>query len=157
MTSIGTCLWFDGRAEEAAAFYTAVFGGEITRVTRSSGLDRSEGDVVTVDFRILDRDFTALDGGPGRAFSEAVSFVVPCDDQAEIDRLWDALTADGGRPGRCGWLTDRFGLSWQIVPSILPGLLAGADREAADRVGRVVLASRKLDIAEIAAARSQPG
>lgn len=152
MKPIVACLWFDARAEEAAAFYTDVFGGELGRITRSTGLDRAEGAVLTVDFRILGRDFTALNGGPKYAFDEAVSFVVPCDDQHEVDLLWSALTADGGRPGPCGWLTDRFGLSWQIVPAVLGDLLASEDRAAADRVARVVLASYKLDIAELEAA-----
>ena len=113
------CLWFDGKAEEAAEFYTRLLpGSSVDKVWRSPADTPSgpAGMVLTVDFTLNGQHFQGLNGGPDFSFNEAVSFVVECEDQAEVDRLWDALTANGGEPGPCGWLKDRFGLSWQIVP-----------------------------------------
>ena len=124
------CLWFDGQAEEAAAFYAALLpDSHVDRVWRSPADTPSgpAGTILTVDFTLAGQRFLGLNGGPDFRFNEAVSFVIECEDQAEVDRLWDALTADGGEPGPCGWLKDRYGLSWQIVRE-------GVQRAA--RVGR---------------------
>lgn len=153
MSAIAPCLWFDGVAEDAARYYVEVFGGEIHRVVRSPAAapDVEEGDVLTVDFRVRDLEFTALNGGPQFTFNEAVSFMVACEDQAEIDRLWDELTREG-RPGPCGWLTDRYGLSWQIVPRRLNELLADPNRGRAQRAMQAMLRMQKIDLAAIEAA-----
>ncbi|MFP5343903.1 MAG: VOC family protein [Candidatus Limnocylindria bacterium] len=143
------CLWFDGRAEEAAAFYAGVFAdSHVDRVWRSPAETPSgpAGMVLTVDFTLLGQRVQGLNGGPDFRFSEAISFVVECDDQAEVDRLWDALTADGGEPGPCGWLKDRFGLSWQITPRELNDLVGDPDPERARRAMEAMLAMGKLDI-----------
>ena len=130
MSKISPCLWFDGQAEEAAALYTSLFpNSRIERVNRSPGETPSgpEGMVLTVDFTLDGEPFIALNGGPDFQFNEAVSFSIDCEDQAEVDRYWDALIADGGEPSVCGWLKDRFGVSWQVVPKVLPEYLR-ADR-----------------------------
>jgi predicted 3-demethylubiquinone-9 3-methyltransferase (glyoxalase superfamily) len=116
------CLWFDGKAEEAASFYTSLLpNSSVDKVWRSPADTPSgpAGMVLVVDFTVGGQQFQALNGGPDFQFNEAVSFVIECDDQAEVDRLWDTLIADGGEPGPCGWLKDRFGVSWQIVPKAL--------------------------------------
>src|ERR1700756_1615900 len=135
---ITPCLWFDTQAEEAANFYTSVFdGGRIIQVSRygKAGQNvhgREPGSVMVVEFEIAGQTFTALNGGPLFKFSEAVSFQVMCEDQDEIDRFWAKLS-DGGQPGQCGWLKDRYGLSWQIVPAVLPQLITNARGEARER------------------------
>ncbi|MBX3381152.1 MAG: VOC family protein [Phycisphaeraceae bacterium] len=142
-------LWFDSNAEEAAAFYTAVFkDSRITMVTRygDSG-PGPKGSAMTVAFELAGQKFTALNGGPHFKFTEAISFVVSCDSQAEIDEYWERLTADGGKPVQCGWLKDKFGLSWQIVPSILPELLT--DHDKSERVMKVLMEMGKLNIARL--------
>ena len=152
MSKIRPCLWFDGQAEEAANFYAAIFAGSrVGKVTRSPAdyPSGAAGDVLTVEFTVAGQDFIGLNGGPEFNFSEAVSFSVDCEDQAEVDRLWEALTADGGEPGPCGWLKDRFGLSWQIVPRALPEMLAHADREGAARAMKAMMEMCKIDIAAI--------
>ncbi len=113
-------LWFNGNAEEAVEFYLSVFPGS----KKTGGLPGPDGKPLTISFELGESAFTALNGGPNFSFNKAISFVVPCDTQEEIDYYWEALTAGGGQPVQCGWLDDRFGLSWQIVPSNIAGLLS---------------------------------
>ena len=149
------CLWFDHQAEEAATFYVGVFeaGSRITRVSHYTGEGQEihgqvAGSVMTVSFELAGCALTALNGGPSFKFSEAVSLQVMCDSQAEIDRYTEKLSADE-RAQQCGWLKDKFGLSWQIVPAILPELVGDPDTNKASRVMRAVLQMKKLDIAEL--------
>ncbi|MFJ8622438.1 VOC family protein [Kitasatospora sp. NPDC093550] len=148
MQKISTFLWFDDQAEEAAAFYTSLLpDSRITRVTRFGEAGPGvPGTVMTVDFELAGREYVALNGGPEFSFTEAVSLQVECDDQREVDELWAKLTADGGQEGPCGWLKDRFGLSWQITPKVLLDLVGGEDRAKADRVMAAMLRMQKLDI-----------
>ena len=146
------CLWFDGRAEEAATFYAGLLpDSRVEKVWRSPADTPSgaAGTVLTVDFTLLGQRFQGLNGGPQFRFSEAVSFVVECEDQAEVDRLWGVLTADGGEPGPCGWLKDRFGLSWQIVPRELIHLIEDPDPERARRAMEAMLEMTRLDVDEL--------
>ncbi len=155
--TITPCLWFDGEAEEAARFYVSVFGnGRIGRISRygREGREihgRPEGSVMTVEFEIEGRSFTALNGGPLFKFSEAISFQLPCESQQEVDHYWAALSADG-QTGQCGWLKDRFGLSWQIYPAALPDMMCDPDPAKAGRAMRALLGMTKLDIARLRAA-----
>ena len=144
------CLWFDTAGEDAARFYTTVFpNSRITRTTHyGSAGPRAEGLVMTVEFELDGQPFIALNGGPDFTFDEAISFSIECETQEEVDRYTDALT-DGGEQGPCGWVKDRFGLSWQVVPRILNELVAGPDREKGQRVMVAMLTMRKLDIAEL--------
>ena len=145
----GVCLWYPGAAEEAAEFYTSILDdSEITQVFRPA----PGAPAVTVAFRLGDSEFIALNGDTAPAFTEAASIVVRCPDQRQVDRLWAALTADGGEPGMCGWLKDRFGVSWQIVPDQLVDLLASPDTDAAGRVMEAMMAMTKIDIAELESA-----
>ena len=144
-------LWFDTEAEEAAAYYTSVFDdSRIVTVTHygESG-PREAGMVLTVEFELGDQRFVAINGGPEFRFNEATSFVIECEDQAEVDRLWEALTVDGGEPGPCGWLKDRFGLSWQVVPRRLNELVDDPDPERARRAMEAMLKMGKIDVAEL--------
>lgn len=153
------CLWFDGLAEEAAGFYTTLFpGSHIEKVWRSPADTPSgpAGMVLTVDFTLNGQRVQGLNGGPHFRFDEAVSFVVECDDQAEVDRLWDALAADGGEPGPCGWVRDRFGLSWQVVPRRLSELVEDPDPDRARRAMEAMLTMGKLDVAELERAADGP-
>jgi predicted 3-demethylubiquinone-9 3-methyltransferase (glyoxalase superfamily) len=144
-------LWFDNQAEEAARFYTSVFKkSKILNVARyseagSNASGRPKGSVMTVVFEIEGQRFIALNGGPYFKFNEAVSFVVNCNTQAEVDKFWKKLSA-GGQEGQCGWLKDKYGLSWQIVPATLGDLLSGKDAVRLQRVMEAVLKMRKLDI-----------
>ena len=152
MSKISPCLWFDGRAEEAAAFYTSLFpNSRIERVNRSPGETPSgpEGSVLTVDFTIDGEPYIALNGGPDFEFNEAISFSIDCRDQSEVDHYWDALIADGGEPSVCGWLKDRFGVSWQVVPTVLPEYLRGQDRAAAKRALDAMMQMTKLDVEKL--------
>jgi len=146
-TRITPCLWFDGNAEAAATFYTRVFpNSKIGKVARNTETAPGEtGAVLTVEFWLDGQEFLALNGGPEFSFSEAVSFVVHCETQKDVDYYWDALLA-GGTPSQCGWLKDQFGLSWQITPDILPELLSGPDRKKADRVMAAMMKMVKIDI-----------
>jgi predicted 3-demethylubiquinone-9 3-methyltransferase (glyoxalase superfamily) len=152
-------LWFDSQAEEAARFYTSVFDdSEILRIAYygEAGYEihhMKAGTVLTVDFRIAGQQFVALNGGPNFKFTEAISFIVDCEDQAEFDYFWDRL-GEGGDPSaqQCGWLKDRFGLSWQVVPSVLNGLMSGPDHAATERVMTALLAMKKLVVADLEAA-----
>jgi predicted 3-demethylubiquinone-9 3-methyltransferase (glyoxalase superfamily) len=155
MTTVYPCLWFDGKAQEAAEFYTGLFpDSRIDRVWRTPADTPSgpAGTVLTVDFTVGGLHLQALDGGPEFTFNEAVSLVWECEDQAEVDRLWDALTADGGEPGPCGWLKDRFGLSWQIVPKELNVLVSDPDPERARRAMEAMLQMGKIEVAGLRAA-----
>ena len=154
MQKISPCLWFDGQAEEAADFYCSVFpdeeiAGTMRNTASSPG---AEGGVVTVDFTLLGQSFVALNGGPQFTFSEAISLRVPCADQEEVDHYWDALVANGGEEGQCGWLTDRWGVSWQIVPTRLGELLGHPDPEKAGKATEAMLKMKKLVIADLEAA-----
>ncbi|MFE6720501.1 VOC family protein [Streptomyces albidoflavus] len=148
MQKITTNLWFDGQAEEAAAFYTSLFeDARVLGVERFTEAGPGEpGSVVTVTFQLAGQEFVAINGGPEFTFTEAISLSVDCETQEEVDRYWAALTADGGEEVQCGWLKDKYGLSWQIVPRALVELLASSDREAAARATRAMLEMKKLDI-----------
>ena len=147
MQKLTPCLWFDTDGEEAATFYTTVFpNSKITEVTRyGSAGPRDEGTVMTVAFELDGQEFIALNGGPDFTFSEAISFQVSCETQEEVDSYWSTLAA-GGEEGPCGWLKDKFGLSWQIVPTALPELLSDPDAEKAQRVMAAMLGMRKIEI-----------
>lgn len=155
MPSITPCLWFDRQAEEAAKFYCAIFpNSKITKISRypeNLPGDRA-GEVLTVAFELDGKSFTGLNGGPQFTFSEAISFQIEVDNQAELDRYWNALLADGGQESQCGWLKDRFGLSWQVVPTQLATLMTSPDRDAANRVAAAMMQMVKLDIAQLEAA-----
>lgn len=146
-------LWFDTEALDAAEFYCGIFpSSEVTRVTHSTEAGPGEpGSVLTVDFTLDDQRFTAINGGPQFPFTEAVSLLVDCADQAEVDRYWEALS-DGGEEVQCGWLKDRYGLSWQVCPADLGDLLHDADPARADRAVTAMLAMVKIDIDAIRAA-----
>jgi predicted 3-demethylubiquinone-9 3-methyltransferase (glyoxalase superfamily) len=147
MSTVTPFLWFDTEAKEAAEFYTSVFpNSRITKVTTRP--DRSEETVLTVEFDLDDRRFIALNGGPQYSFTEAFSLSIDCRTQDEVDRYWAILT-EGGEEGPCGWLKDRYGLSWQVVPEVLPRLLTDPDRDKADRVFAAMMTMKKIDIAEL--------
>ena len=151
MKTITPCLWFDDNAEEAVKFYTSVFkNGKILSTSYyGPGMHLPEGTVLTVTFEIMGQEFMALNGGPEFKFDEAISLMIPCDTQEEIDYYWDKLTAAGGQPVQCGWLKDKFGLSWQVVPRIIEKHLNDKDQAKTNRVMKAVMGMVKLDIAEI--------
>ena len=144
-------LWFDNNAEEAATFYLSVFkDAEILDVLRQGDAGPgAPGSALTVSFRLRDQHFVALNGGPHFKFNEAVSFLIDCESQDEVDYYWDALTADGGEPSQCGWLKDKYGLSWQVVPRVLIELLQSPDPARAGRVMETMMGMTKLDIAPL--------
>jgi predicted 3-demethylubiquinone-9 3-methyltransferase (glyoxalase superfamily) len=144
---ITTFLTFDGQAEEAVAFYTTVFANSrILSTTRYEvGGPGPEGELMSATFELAGQEFIALNGGPSFSFSQGISLFVDCEGQEEVDDLWEKLT-DGGEPGPCGWLTDRFGVSWQIIPRALGELLADEDREKAGRVMQAMLKMSKIEI-----------
>jgi len=150
LTKITPCLWFDTEGEEAAAFYTSIFeNSKIVEVTHfGSAGPRPEGMVMTVLFELDGQPFIALNGGPEFTFNEAVSFQVNCESQQEVDRFWSKLS-EGGEEGVCGWLKDRYGVSWQIVPTVLDQLIADPDRERSQRAMKAMLGMKKLDVAEL--------
>jgi predicted 3-demethylubiquinone-9 3-methyltransferase (glyoxalase superfamily) len=154
MQKITPFLWFDSEAEEAAKFYTSVFKNSkihaTTRYDETSGraAGRPPGSVMTVAFELEGQAFTALNGGPQFEFTEAISFVVGCKTQAEIDALWERLS-EGGATSQCGWLKDRYGVSWQIVPANLGELLSGPDAQRSQRVMHALLKMTKLDLAAL--------
>jgi predicted 3-demethylubiquinone-9 3-methyltransferase (glyoxalase superfamily) len=156
MPKITPFLWFDTEGEEAARFYTSVFpNSKIVDIARyGSAGPRPEGTVMTVSFELDGQRFVALNGGPAHTFSEAISFVVTCKDQEEVDMFWSKLS-EGGEEGPCGWLKDRFGLSWQIVPTVLAELLGDPDPGKAQRVMEAMLQMKKIQIDDLerAAAR----
>jgi len=143
MHKITPFLWFDDQAEEAAHFYVSLF-----KNSKVGQVSRGPKGVMTIAFEVDGQPFIALNGGPTYKFTEAVSFSVCCEDQAEVDALWDKLCEDG-QPGRCAWLKDKFGVSWQIVPKALPELLADPDREKSQRVMQAMLQMSKIDVAKL--------
>ena len=144
MGSITPCLWFDTEGQEAAEFYTSVFpNSKITKIRTRP--DRPEGTVITVEFELDGERFIALNGGPQFSFSEAVSFDVSCDTQEEVDAYWATLS-DGGEEGPCGWLKDRFGLSWQIIPERMGELLSDPDPGRYQRAMQAMLQMQKIDV-----------
>ena len=161
MQKITPFLWFDSQAEEAARFYVGIFdNSKISSISRygEAGKEvhhRPAGSVMTVAFRLDGQDFVALNGGPEFHFTEAVSFMVNCQTQEEVDKLWDKLGA-GGEPGPCGWLKDRYGLSWQVVPVALGEMLSDPDPVKAQRVMAAMLKMGKIDVAELRQAYESP-
>src|SRR5206468_4641682 len=160
MQKITPFLWFDDQAEEAADFYTSIFknsrvgnilryGEEAARVSESG---RPVGSVLTIEFEIAGQKFVALNGGPQFKFNESVSFVVNCETQEEVDYFWEKLTADGGEESACGWLKDKFGVSWQITPTVLIDMLHDKDPEKAERVMQAMLQMQKIEIPKLKAA-----
>jgi predicted 3-demethylubiquinone-9 3-methyltransferase (glyoxalase superfamily) len=150
---IAPCLWFDGNAEDAVNYYVSVFkDSRVLHVDRFNDVGPDpEAPVVFIEFQLNGQPFQAINGGPEFHFTEAVSFSIACANQDEVDYYWDTLT-DGGEPGPCGWLKDRYGVSWQVVPTALTELLRDADRERAGQVMRRMLQMGKLDVAELHAA-----
>ncbi len=159
MSKITPCLWFNGEAEVAANFYVSIFpDASIETVSRyGPGTRFPAGTALMVQFRLCGQRFQALNGGPEFSFTPAVSLSAACKDAAEVDHYWNALTADGGEEGRCGWLKDRFGVSWQIVPDGLGALLSDPDPARAQRAVQAMMAMKKLDLAAMrAAAAGEP-
>jgi len=154
MQKITPFLWFDGHAEAAAKFYTSIFTdskiGRILRygqeVAKVSASGQPVGSVLTIEFEIAGQKFVALNGGPQFQFNESISFVVNCETQKEVDYYWEKLTADGGQESACGWLKDKFGLSWQITPSVLIDMLNDKDPKKSERVMKAMLQMQKIDI-----------
>ena len=147
---ISPCLWFDNRIEEAVNFYISVFDGKLLSTSHyGEGAPQPKGTVMTMTFTLQDEEFMALNGGPHFQFTEAVSFMVKCKDQAEVDKYWNALTADGGRESQCGWLKDRYGLSWQIAPTVLLTCITDKDPEKAKRTMQAMMKMKKIDIAAV--------
>jgi predicted 3-demethylubiquinone-9 3-methyltransferase (glyoxalase superfamily) len=158
MQKITPFLWFNDQAEEAAKFYTSVFKnskvGKSTRYGESAekAAGRPAGSVMTVEFELEGQKFTALNGGPVFKFNESISFVVNCDTQEEVDYFWEKLSADGGQESECGWLKDKFGVSWQVVPTVLIEMLQDKDSEKSERVMKAMLQMQKIDIKKLNAA-----
>ena len=144
MPTITPFLWFDTQAEDAMNFYTSIF-----KDSRVISVSRAQGKVMSVQFELQGQKFMALNAGPHYKFTEAISFFVSCGTQAEIDDFWDKLTADGGTPGRCGWLKDKYGLSWQIIPTVLGSMLNDKDPAKAQRAMNAMLQMNKLDIRKL--------
>lgn len=160
MQKITPFLWFDHQAEQAVKFYTSIFenskvgrilryGEEAAKISKSG---RPVGSVLTIEFQIEGQKFTALNGGPAFKFNESISFVVNCDTQKEVDYFWEKLTADGGQESQCGWLKDKFGLSWQVVPTVLIEMLHDKNSEKSERVMAAMLQMTKIDIDKLNAA-----
>jgi predicted 3-demethylubiquinone-9 3-methyltransferase (glyoxalase superfamily) len=152
MQKITPFLWFDDQAEEAVKFYTSIFkNSKVGRVLRydenaAKASGRPLGSVLTIEFEIAGQKFTALNGGPEFKFNESISFVVHCDTQKDVDYFWEKLTADGGQESACGWLKDKFGVSWQITPTVLIDMLHDKNPEKAGRVMKAMLQMKKIDI-----------
>jgi predicted 3-demethylubiquinone-9 3-methyltransferase (glyoxalase superfamily) len=157
MQKIHPFLWFNDNAEEAVNFYLSVFkDGKILRTARYAEVPAEDrppcppvGTVMTVEFELFGQHYTALNGGPIFQFNESISFVVSCETQGELDNYWDALLADGGAPVQCGWLKDKFGVSWQVVPTVLSDLMASSDPAVCSRVTQAMLKMIKLDISAL--------
>lgn len=154
MPRITPNLWFDTQSKEAAEFYCSVFpNSKITNITYyGEAGPREAGSVMTVDFVLDGQEYTAIDGGPEFTFTEAVSFLINCDGQEEVDYYWEKLTADGGQEVQCGWLRDKYGLSWQVWPVQANDLMSDPDKERADRAMRAMLGQKKIDLAALKAA-----
>ncbi|WP_109476409.1 VOC family protein [Paraburkholderia sp. C35] len=154
MDKISTCLWFDGNAEEAVRFYTGIFSnsgiGDITHY--GDAVPGKAGQVLTVTFHLEGREYVALNGGPQYPFTPAMSMFVKCESQEEVDRYWDALLEGGGKPVQCGWLTDRYGLSWQIVPTAMMKFLTDKDQAKTQRAMQAMMQMVKLDVKALEAA-----
>jgi len=153
-----TCLWFDGNAREAAQFYVSIFpdsrmGGNWIAPTDTPS--NEQGTEVVVDFTIFGQPFIGLNGGPMFTFSEAISFQVPCADQTEIDRYWEILTADGGQEGRCGWLKDKFGVSWQVISPQMEQYIGGCDPAGAQAATQAMMTMSKIVLDDMRAAYEQ--
>lgn len=160
MNKITTCLWFDGKAEEAANFYASVFPDSAVTAIHRAPADYpagKAGDVLTVEFTVCGQSFIGLNGGGGNPFTDAVSFQIFTDDQAETDRYWNAIVSNGGTESACSWCRDRYGLAWQIVPRVLMAALANPDQAAAARAMQAMMTMRKIDIAAIEAALAGEG
>jgi predicted 3-demethylubiquinone-9 3-methyltransferase (glyoxalase superfamily) len=145
-----TCLWFDDCAREAANFYTSIFPESSLAdnwVAPTDTPGNEQGSEVLVNFTIFGRPFLALNGGPQFPHTEAISFQIPCADQNEIDKYWNLLTADGGQEGQCGWLKDKFGISWQVISSVMGSYLGGPDEAGRQRATQAMLAMKKIDLA----------
>ena len=157
MQKITPFLWFDNQAEEAVNFYVSVFKnskvGTIARYGDSG--PGPKGSVMTIAFELDGQNFTALNGGPHFKFTEAISLVVNCANQEEVDYFWGKLTADGGQEVQCGWLKDKYGLSWQVVPKILPELVQSGDPKKSERVMKALMQMKKLDVAKLKEAAEQ--
>jgi predicted 3-demethylubiquinone-9 3-methyltransferase (glyoxalase superfamily) len=153
------CLWFDGQAEQAAALYTSVFpDSKVTGITRyGAGMPVPEGSVMTVNFSLDGQEYIGLNGGPEYTFSEAISFQIMCADQEEVNHYWSRLTEGGGEEGPCGWLKDRFGVSWQVVPTQLMDLIQDPDPGRAQRATAAMMTMGKIEIAELQRAADQAG
>jgi len=157
MQKISPFLWFDSNAEEAANFYVAIFkDSKVLKIARYGEAGPGPaGSVMVVNFQIEGQDFIALNGGPLFKFTEAISFVINCQTQEEVDHYWNRLTAGGGQESQCGWLKDKYGLSWQVTPTILGELLADKDQKKAQRVMQAMLQMKKIDIAALKRAAAQ--
>jgi predicted 3-demethylubiquinone-9 3-methyltransferase (glyoxalase superfamily) len=157
MKNLVTCLWFDTESEEAAKFYTSIFpNSKLGKTTHyGSAGPRPEGSVMTASFELMGQEFVALNGGPQFTFNEAISFQVLCEGQDEVDDYWSKLT-EGGEEGPCGWLRDKFGVSWQVVPTALPRLLSNPDAEKAQRVMAAMMQMKKIEIADLEQAAEAP-
>lgn len=150
MQKISPFLWFDTQAEEAANFYVSVFkNSKLLKVVRNTGATPGPSKVLTVAFEIEGQTFTALNGGPHFTFSEAISFIVNCADEGEVDYYWDALLAGGGKASQCGWLKDRYGVSWQVVPTEFMQLASDPDPAKAKRVMAAMMQMVKLDLPKL--------
>ena len=146
---ITTCLWFNGNAREAATFYTSIFPDSSIANNWLAPVEtpgNEQGEEVVVNFKIFGRPFIGLNGGPQFPHTQAISFQIPCQDQAEIDKYWDLLTADGGKESQCGWLWDKFGVSWQVTSPRMNDFLAGPDAAGSQRATMAMLAMRKIDL-----------
>ncbi|UQI45504.1 VOC family protein [Streptomyces sp. HU2014] len=154
MPKITPNLWFDTQSKEAAEFYCSVFpNSKINNIMYyGEAGPREPGTVMTVDFELDGQKYTAIDGGPEFTFNEAVSFLINCDGQQEVDHYWEKLTADGGQEIQCGWLKDRFGLCWQVWPTQADAILGDPDKERSDRAVRAMLGQKKIDLAALRAA-----
>src|SRR5437667_9113298 len=163
MQKITPFLWFDAQAEEAVKFYTSIFKnskvGKVLRydeeAAKISQSGRPPGSVLTLEFQIEGQNFVALNGGPAFKFNDSISFVVNCETQEEVDYFWEKLTADGGNESQCGWLKDKFGLSWQVVPTVLSEMLQDKDPEKAEQVMKAMLQMQKIDINKLKAAYAE--
>ena len=150
-----TCLWFNGNAREAATFYTSIFPDSELRDNWIAPTDTPrvlQGEEVVVNFKIFGMNFIGLNGGPQFPHSEAISFQIPCKDQSEIDKYWTVLTADGGQESQCGWLKDKFGISWQVTSPEMTNYLGGPDVAGSQRATQAMLAMKKIDLAAMKAA-----
>lgn len=150
-----TCLWFNGNAREAATFYTSIFpNSELSDnwIAPTDTPGNKQGEEIVVNFKIFGQNFIGLNGGPQFPHSEAISFQIPCKDQAEIDTYWALLTADGGQESQCGWLNDKFGISWQVTSPEMGKYLGGSDSEGAQRATKAMLEMKKIDLASMKAA-----